>query len=238
MASGTDFNDLAGQQGLRPVKAAIDRAIDAARGIPYGRYRVTATAVMMQTETTDGDAEERPLCTRLAPVGIARSAAGNSYALVTEMTDLDHTTKPLILPAELIYRSGGEEARLLFVDQGGAFAPGTREKSEFHDLLKSFLRAADNLPRITLADRCGWITRGAAAAYVLPAATIGQLGTEQVRLLDPGDGAPDYSVSGTLHDWQQHIGRYCCGNSRLLLACAVPLAGALLHPAGGEGGDR
>jgi putative DNA primase/helicase len=46
-----------------------------------------------------------------------------------------------------------------------------------------------------------------------------------------------YKVSGTLNDWQQQIGRLCCGNSRLVFAAAIPFATPLLYllnePSGG-----
>ncbi|MBN2646132.1 MAG: DUF927 domain-containing protein [Desulfuromonadaceae bacterium] len=236
MAENTDFNDLAKAKGLKLVEKNIKGAIDAAQGIPFGRYVVTNRAVMMQIDNKDGGTEEHPLCTRLAPIGIARTNHGDGFTLVLELTDMDHRRKTWALSQEQIYRSGGEEARIQFVSLGGSFAPNTKERSQFMDLMKSFCRAADNLPRITLADRSGWITKGEHSAYVMPESTIGTLGDESVILSDPGDGAPDYSVNGTLKEWREQIGRFCVGNSRLVFACTLPLAGALLGPTGGEGG--
>jgi len=73
-------------------------------------------------------------------------------------------------------------------------------------------------------------------AFVLPGETIGSIGKESVILPDPGDGAPDYSRSGTLQDWQKQIGHYSIGNSRLIFAVSLPLAAALLPLTGAEGG--
>jgi uncharacterized protein (DUF927 family) len=43
-------------------------------------------------------------------------------------------------------------------------------------------------------------------------------------------------VKGSLEEWQEQIGRYCVGNSRLAFAVSLPLAAALLPFYQGEGG--
>lgn len=73
-------------------------------------------------------------------------------------------------------------------------------------------------------------------AFVLTDETIGPSSKEQVILPDPGAGAPDYSISGTIEEWQEQIGKYCSGNSRLVFACSLSLAGPLLRLSGVEGG--
>lgn len=235
MAENTDFNDLAKVKGLAPVNQAINNAMDAAKGTPYGRYIVKPDGVYLQVEDKEGHIEETYFSTRLAPLGIARTSAGDQFSMILEMTDLDRKTKIWTLPQELVYRSGGDEARVQFVKLGGAFGPGTRERSQFTDLLKSFVRHPRNLPRITLADRTGWLIKGERHAFVLPDQTIGTLGEEQVILPDPGDGAPDYSTSGSIEDWKEQIGKNCIGNSRLAFAVSLALSAPLLQLLGGKG---
>ena len=236
MAKDSDFNDLAARKGLSVVKNKVGEAIDADKGTPYGEYIVKPDAVYRQVEDKEGHVEDVYFSTRLAPLGIARTAEGDKFTLILELTDLDGKTKIWTLPQELIYRSGGDEARVQFVNLGGAFGPGTRERSQFTDLLKSFVRYPRKLKRIILADRTGWLVKGESRAFVLPKETIGSIGKEAVILPNPGDGAPEYSVSGTLQDWQQQIGRYCVGNSRLVFAASLPLAAGLLSLTGVEGG--
>ncbi|MBW2185877.1 MAG: DUF927 domain-containing protein [Deltaproteobacteria bacterium] len=236
MAKDTDFNDLGASKGLSLVEKNVNKAIDSEKGTPYGRYIVKPNGVYMQVENKDDTVEEVYFCTRLSPVGIARSSSGDNFTIILELTDLDRQQKTWVLSQEQIYKAGGEEARIQFVSLGGCFAPNTRERSQFVDLMKSFCRHSHKLPRITLADRSGWINKEQHYAYVMPDKTIGSLGEESVLLPNPGDGAPDYTVSGTLEQWQQQVGRLCVGNSRLVFACALPLAGALLSPTGGEGG--
>jgi uncharacterized protein (DUF927 family) len=236
MAKDSDFNDLAAKSGLALVKDKVNRVLNAKEGIPFGRFIVKADAVYLQVEDKEGHIEESYFSTRLAPIGIARTAEGDKFTLILELTDLDQKTKVWTLPQELIYRSGGDEARVQFVSLGGAFGPGTRERSQFTDLLKGFVRYPRNLDRIILADRTGWLVKGEQRAFVLPQETIGRIGKESVILPNPGEGAPDYRVTGTLEEWQEQIGRYCIGNSRLGFTTSLPLAAGLLSLFQGEGG--
>jgi uncharacterized protein (DUF927 family) len=48
--------------------------------------------------------------------------------------------------------------------------------------------------------------------------------------------APGYEVSGTVADGNNHLYRFCIGNSRLMLAVCAVLAGPLLAILGREGG--
>ncbi|PLY00665.1 MAG: hypothetical protein C0622_08415 [Desulfuromonas sp.] len=232
----SDFNDLAQKKGLKAVKDNIKSVTDANKGRPFGHYIVKPDGVYQTITHKDDTTEEVYFCTRLEPEGIARTTDGGDYTLILNMTDMDGRQKPWLLSQEAIFRSGGEEARVEFVKRGGAFGPGTRERSGFSDLIKSFVRHPRHLPRITLTSSTGWIASAEHAAFVLPQDTIGTLSKEKVVLTNCGAGAPDYSSSGTLDDWQQNIGRLCVGNSRLAFACCLPLAAPLLFLRGLGGG--
>lgn len=233
---GNDFNDQAAQRGLKAVADQIKPVVASAKGEPYGSFIVCHNGVFQQKVDDDGNVEKHFFCTKLLPKGIARTADGNQFSLVLELTDIDGRQKMWTLPQESVYRSGGDEARVQFVDMGGAFGPGTRERGDFVDFVKSICRYSRNVPRIILAEAAGWIEKNGQHAYVLPTATIGSIGPESVILPNPGDGAPDYATSGNLDEWQQQVGAYCVGNSRLAFAVALSLAAPLLHLIGGEGG--
>jgi putative DNA primase/helicase len=233
---GMDFNDLEKERGLKAVADQVKPVIDAAKGEPYGSYIVRHNGVYQQKTDDNDKIVETYLCTRLNPKGIARTADSNRFSLVLELTDLDGKVKIWTLPQEDIYRSGGDEARVQFVSMGGAFGPGTRERVAFVDFMKSICRYSRNLPRIILAERAGWLFKNDQYAYVQPDHTIGRIGKEDIVLPNPGDGAPDHAISGTLEEWQHQISAYCAGNSRLVFAVSVALAAPLLFLTGGEGG--
>ncbi|MFG1303683.1 DUF927 domain-containing protein [Xanthobacter autotrophicus] len=58
------------------------------------------------------------------------------------------------------------------------------------------------------------------------------------RFILQTNGAVDHALreGGTLEGWQEHVGRYAAGNSRLVLALSTALAAPLLYPTGEESG--
>jgi putative DNA primase/helicase len=70
--------------------------------------------------------------------------------------------------------------------------------------------------------------------YTLPHKTYGNSGEEDI-VLEMDGVLPAYRVSGTLAEWQENIGRYLAGNSRLLGAIGLALASPVLTPLGREG---
>ncbi len=58
------------------------------------------------------------------------------------------------------------------------------------------------------------------------------------RIILQTNGAVDHALreAGTLEGWQENIGRYAVGNSRLALALSTAFAAPLLYPAGAESG--
>lgn len=70
---------------------------------------------------------------------------------------------------------------------------------------------------------------------MLPDATYGKL-KERVVLQTAEQEANLFGVSGTVEDWQQHIGQFCKSNSRLVLAASAGFAASLLGLLGVDGG--
>ena len=74
--------------------------------------------------------------------------------------------------------------------------------------------------------RLGWNS----GAFVLPGTIIGY----PSKNLEPSfrhlsqQLVAKYRVKGSLHDWQQKIGRFCCGNSRLMFCASLGLTGPIL----------
>lgn len=54
---------------------------------------------------------------------------------------------------------------------------------------------------------------------------------DDVKVKDPAA-----ETAGTIEEWQQHMARYCKGNSRLMFAASAAFAAPLLHVLGAEGG--
>lgn len=58
------------------------------------------------------------------------------------------------------------------------------------------------------------------------------------RIILQTNGAVDHALreAGSLESWEEHIGRYAVGNSRLVLAISTAFAAPLLYPTGSESG--
>ena len=70
-------------------------------------------------------------------------------------------------------------------------------------------------------------------AFVMPDKTFG--GTEEVVLQVEGV-APEFTVAGSLDNWQREIAAPCAGNSRLTFGLSMAFAGPLLYLANEESG--
>jgi uncharacterized protein (DUF927 family) len=80
--------------------------------------------------------------------------------------------------------------------------------------------------KVRCVEKTGWFND----CYVLPSVTYapGYLNQEEV-VLQMKSTPPVYQQQGTPEDWHAHIGRYCDGNSRLMMVICAALAAPLLH---------
>jgi putative DNA primase/helicase len=131
------------------------------------------------------------------------------------------------MPMSLLSGEGSEyRARLL---DGGLFiAPGRKTR----ELLTVYIQTAHPEARALCVSRIGWN----GANFVLPGSTIGPEGGEAVLFQTPYEAEQLLNVAGTLEEWQQKVGRFCSGNSRLILAASCAFAGPVLALAGEESG--
>lgn len=235
MADNTDHNDVAKRRGLKAVKKSVDSAIDAAKGLVFGTFLIMAGGVFLR-KAKDGEDQDIFFCSYLKPLAICRDSKGLNASILFEMRNLDNGTVQFLLRVEDTQAGGGELARIAFVIRGGYFGAGIRARQIFGDFVNSILRHSRNLPRITLADRTGWIRTGGKWCFVLPDTTIG-LSKEKIILQQGISGeATGYETAGTLAEWNQQLGRLCVGNSRCIMAVCCALAGPLLAILNREGG--
>ena len=73
-----------------------------------------------------------------------------------------------------------------------------------------------------------------ALPYVLPDACYGPPGKEPI-ILQSSMHINIYRVQGKLEEWQEHIGRFCIGNSRLAFSVSVAFASVMLKIVGMSG---
>lgn len=158
MGEKSDFNDLAKVKGKLSVARKITTAIDAAKGVPFGQFTIKPAGVYLTTVDRDGKPKDEIFfCSYLAPVGLARNVKGADYSVLFEMNNPDGHLVQFLLSLESLHVGGGEVARIEFAKRGGSFGAGIRTKQSFADFVNSIMKNSKNLPRITLAERTGWI---------------------------------------------------------------------------------
>jgi putative DNA primase/helicase len=229
----SDFNDLKKTKGLRVVKKQVDAVIDAEKGVRYGVFTVKPHGVYW---TRKEDEDPAFFCSPLSPVGLARSTKGDNFSIVFTMVDPDKITRKFVLPLSALHRAGGEEARLAFAERGGFFGAGVRTRQAFSDFCNCIVAHSRNLPRVTLVAQTGWLRMKERSAFVLPDMTAGDSLKESIVLLNPESTLVEHPTRGTLAEWREKVGRFCMGNSRLLLAVSISFAGPLLEPLNRESG--
>lgn len=170
----------------------------------------------------DHPTEETKICGPIRTLGRIRNKAGNGWGVVLEMVDYESKTKRLTIPAEeLIFADGGVKKLANLGLEISDFKKSPRLISEYINQQS----AKDIYTRI---EKIGWHKN----VYVLPEQFFGETGDEHIYFDEHGSL---FTTSGTLEEWQAHLGGYCKGNTLLMLTCQFALVGPLLTKCGMEG---
>jgi putative DNA primase/helicase len=237
-----DLQTLAGGQGALTVDALSELRARWGLGAPretsngdrLGRvktrqdsspFRLTDEAVVY----TDPDPDKEPLriCGRLEVASLTRDGKGDGWGRLLRWRDSEGRNHEWAMPMSLLAGDGNEyRARLL---DGGLFlAPGRKAR----ELLTVYLQTMRPQARALCVARVGWHGDN----FVLPGATIGPDGAGTVLFQTPFETDHYLNTAGTADEWRDNVGRFCSGNSRLILAVSCAFAGPLLSLVGGESG--
>ena len=97
--------------------------------------------------------------------------------------------------------------------------------------LPAYLKECQITERARCVRQLGW----QGAVYVTPNETIGQ-STERIVLQNRQAVEPNFSTSGTVEEWRQHVAGPAQGNSRFVFSIAAALAGPLVEIAAMDSG--
>jgi putative DNA primase/helicase len=95
-----------------------------------------------------------------------------------------------------------------------------------------YLNNATVAPRVTIYPRAGWHDVNGKRIFVLP----GQVAERDRKIIVTGTAVSPYETAGSLHDWQESIGKLIAGHNLPMFAAATAFAAPLLKLVGGEGG--
>lgn len=216
------------------AKARDDKAKASGRPKPTRDwpFRLTEHGVERQIERDDKRSgkvtkEWRWFCSPLEVAMMIRDADGQQWGRLLRITDSDGKVHFWAMPMSAT-AGGGEEYRRELAGLGLILAPGILPRN----WLQEYIATAKPTARARCVSRIGWH----GTTFVLPDATFGDTGGEEVLLQTPSRRKSLFRTSGNLSDWQDNVAAYGRGNSRLMLAISTALAGPLLHLTGTESG--
>jgi putative DNA primase/helicase len=238
-----DFNDLHQAAGLEAVQAQIDKAL-AAPPAPEPEPAPVESESSAQPNTKESrfcvndrglwhkgdDGTAKLISSAIHVEAMTRNERGESWGRLLRFRDPEGREHLWACPIKLL-AGDGVAFREALMEQGLYIAPNKDARNQ----LSIYVQTAEPGRFVHCAEQTGWTEIDGQSVFVLPDATIGEPATG-TRVLYQGAALRGYAVRGELAAWQNTIGRWCMGNSRLLLAVSMGFAGPLLPLCDAEGG--
>ena len=152
----------------------------------------------------------------------ARDTESKNWSKVVRFQDHDNNTKTVLINNST-FITGGNELEEILASEGLYISKSKELRKYLNDYITS--------NRALAVDRIGWCNN----VFVFPdSSTIGN--NNEPIFFQGNNCLNEYKTNGTLEDWRDNVGRYCKGNSRLILAVGAAFAGTLLYITGQENG--
>lgn len=158
---------------------------------------------------------EVSICSGIRMLGSARDAGSADWSLILEIRQPDGGYRPFVMQASRTSSPQDLMAELMSM--------GLKLYAKQEALL-ALLKAAEPSPHYLLVRESGWCAN---REYVLGSTKVTSVTEEPIYSVAPD--RTEYEVSGTVAEWNEHVGRYCRQNSRLLLFLGATLAAPLLR---------
>lgn len=173
------------------------------------------------------DGTEKKICSKLDVVAKVRSSDSVGWGLLLEWSDPDNKVHRWACPLELL-AGDGLDFRKFLMSHGLVITPGRKAAQALQLYVQTFCTNE----RIYCVDQAGWHDR----AYVLPGCVISNDKLSEGFILQANGVPQQLRQSGTVKDWRDKVGKFCMGNSRLILAASIAFASPLVSIAGDESG--
>jgi uncharacterized protein (DUF927 family) len=188
--------------------------------------------VLEGMDTEDLNPEEvRPvkISTPMRLLATTRNGSDEDWGTLLEITNPDGRKRHVSLSLADLDVSDGTGIRQKLRHYGARLKTGKKSR----DLLATLFNEAVPTDRVRCVPRVGWHE----GRYVLPESTIGETeGRERVVYQGSSSVKTAYAVEGTVEEWRNTVSAPCAGNTRFVLGVSAAFAGALLDPAGEDGG--
>ncbi|MEA4858325.1 MAG: DUF927 domain-containing protein [Solidesulfovibrio sp.] len=214
---GTHCNGCAARVKSPIVLGRLDR-------LPEG-FQARDTGIFYRVEDNDGNTDWVRVCSPIKVLALTREGDDLEWGRLVEVRDPDGNAHRWAMPMRAL-RGSGDDLRGELLAMGLDIAPG-KGRARLHD----FLSLCRPRGRARCVSRIGWHGR----RFILPDAVFGLEAGESVILQAERVDNP-FKVQGALAEWQDSLGRFCVGNSRLVLSVSAALAAPLLYLACAESG--
>lgn len=216
------------ESDLKPLPGIEDADHDNGSGLLSGSFRVTQKGVEYCEDTDEGDKTWVQVCSPLEIVALTRSEQSVDWGRLLALKDSDGVRHEWAMPMALMGARDGAAYRSELLSMGFTIEPGRQAV----DLLHRYIQTTTPEARALAVSRIGWH----GDVFVLPDEVYGNSSNERVVYQTASKDQKTFEQTGTLEQWQKHIGRFCVGNSRLAFAVCVALAAPLLYLTEDESG--
>lgn len=171
-----------------------------------------------------GELELKAVSSALIVTANTRDQNNESWGRLVEFPDRDGIWHELAIPAEMLSGKSGESCFQALLSRGVDI---------YEDmLLRKYLIKAKPPARALCVKQVGWHGK----VFALPERNYGQSDERIILQSKNLSRNAAYGTKGTLKEWQVNVASLCEGNSRLILAITVALAGPFLKGCGIENG--
>ena len=176
---------------------------------------------------TDEKGEEIRICSPLFVDAVTRDHQGKNCGRLIRWTDAEGREHYWMMPVSML---AGDMTSVIsrLLDEGVQISSNRKARELLGEYLQS---TVDN--KLICVSQIGWYGE----SFVLPDTAFSPPGCERIVFQTHDDYRfRDMLPHGSLQGWQDTIGQWCKGNTRLMFAVCVAFAGPLLEMAGEQGG--
>jgi putative DNA primase/helicase len=193
-------------------------------------FKVDGSGVKFLKVGAKGETKEIWLSSPIRITALARDRSGNDWASVLEFPDSDNRMHQWAMPRELLGGDPSAFCRTL-LSMGALVTTENGNRS----LLAQYLMSSNPTDRAISASHPGWYND----VFILTDGIGSVFGRTDDRVVLPTNDPSKSTIfepSGTLEEWQEHVGHLCAGNSRVTVGICSALAGPVLKLMGEENG--
>ena len=212
----TDFNDLFVLEGKDAVRAVITEAV---QKVCQAQPDVPASFILSDDGLFCVDKRtEQPIRISNYIKVIAFTKSDDEVSRLVEFKDYKGNKQTLVIKSGM-FSKDGEQIRIALLKHGFIFVGSALSKRKLTEYIASSVPSKE----LSLVSRIGFFDD----VYVRPDCVVGKSSEEVV--LDTAIRDESCGTAGNLQDWNDHVARWCVGNSRLVFAISTAFASTLLH---------